>query len=38
MVRDYQAALGHIDLDPCNLHPGEARIVASRLRACLRAR
>lgn len=35
MVRDYQTALGHIDLDPCNLHPGEAEIVARQLGACL---
>lgn len=35
MVRDYQTDLGHIDLDPCNLHPGEAEIVARRLSACL---
>jgi hypothetical protein len=28
MVRDYQTDLGHIDLDPCNLHPGEAEKVA----------
>ena len=35
MVRDYQTDLGHIDLDPCNLHPGEARTVASQLLACL---
>ena len=35
MVRDYQTDLGHFDLDPCNLHPGEAEIVARRLSACL---
>ena len=35
MVRDYQTALGHIDLDPCNLHAGEAETVARRLTACL---
>lgn len=35
MVRDYQTDLGHIDLDPCNLHAGEAEVVAAQLRACL---
>ena len=35
MVRDYQTDLGHFDLDPCNLHPGEAQIVAQQLLACL---
>ena len=35
MVRDYQTDLGHIDLDPCNLHPDEAPIVARQLAACL---
>jgi L-seryl-tRNA(Ser) seleniumtransferase len=38
MVRDYQTDLGHIDLDPCNLHPGEAAIVARQLAVCLAAR
>ena len=38
MVRDYQTALGHIDLDPCNLHPGEAQLVAQQLAACLGTR
>ena len=28
---------GHFFLDPCNLHPGEAEIVAERLRAVLTA-
>jgi D-glucosaminate-6-phosphate ammonia-lyase len=37
LVRDYQTDLGHIDLDPCNLHPGEAEIVARQLAAVLRA-
>ena len=27
----------HIDLDPCNLHPGEEQVVARQLVACLRA-
>jgi len=35
MVRDYQTDLGYFDLDPCNLHAGEARIVAERLLQCL---
>ena len=37
MVRDYQTDLGYFDLDPCNLHPGEAHAVARQLQACLRA-
>ena len=36
MVRDYQTDLGYFDLDPCNLHPGEAEKVAHQLAACLR--
>jgi len=36
MVRDYQTDLGHIDLDPCNLHPGEAGKVAQQLATVLR--
>ena len=35
MVRDYQTDLGHFDLDPCNLHAGEAQLVARQLAACL---
>ncbi len=31
MVRDYQTDLGYIDLDPCNLHDGQALIVAQCL-------
>ena len=31
MVRDYQTDLGYFDLDPCNLHAGEAEIVARQL-------
>ena len=38
MVRDYQTDLGHIDLDPCNLHPGEAQKVAAQLAAILQSR
>ena len=37
MVRDYQTDLGHVDLDPCNLHPGEAEAVAQRLTQILSA-
>jgi L-seryl-tRNA(Ser) seleniumtransferase len=29
---------GHFFLDPCNLHPGEAEIVAERLRSILTAK
>ena len=36
MVRDYQTDLGHVDLDPCNLHPGEAETVAAQLATVLR--
>ena len=35
MVRDYQTDLGYFDLDPCNLHPGEAEKVAHQLAVCL---
>jgi L-seryl-tRNA(Ser) seleniumtransferase len=35
MVRDYQTDLGYFDLDPCNLHPGEAEKVARQLAICL---
>jgi len=38
MVRDYQTDLGYFDLDPCNLHPGEERVVAQQLRALLGSR
>ena len=34
MARDYQTDLGHIDLDACNLHPGEEQVVARQLVAC----
>jgi D-glucosaminate-6-phosphate ammonia-lyase len=37
MVRDHEVQRGHFYLDPCNLHPGEAQIVAHRLTAILRA-
>jgi len=35
MVRDYQTDLAYFDLDPCNLHPGEAEKVAQQLVAVL---
>jgi D-glucosaminate-6-phosphate ammonia-lyase len=38
MVRDYQTDQGHIDLDPCNLHAGEAQTVATQLTAILQIR
>jgi D-glucosaminate-6-phosphate ammonia-lyase len=31
IVRDDEIDRGFFELDPCNLHPGEAEIVASRL-------
>ncbi len=31
MVRDYQTDLGYVDLNPCNLHPGDDHVVARRL-------
>lgn len=31
IVRDHEAEHGYFFLDPCNLHPGEERIVAERL-------
>lgn len=36
IVRDHESARGHFYLDPCNLHPGEAEIVAGRLSETLR--
>jgi len=36
MVRDYQTDLGYFDLDPCNLHEGEAQTVARQLIATMR--
>ncbi|MBM2714051.1 aminotransferase class V-fold PLP-dependent enzyme [Mesorhizobium caraganae] len=35
--RNHEVERGHFFLDPCNLHPGEAEIVAERLRAVLTA-
>ncbi|MER8656841.1 aminotransferase class V-fold PLP-dependent enzyme [Mesorhizobium sp. M0847] len=37
IVRNHEVERGHFFLDPCNLHPGEAEIVAERLRALLTA-
>jgi len=31
IVRDHEAEHGYVLLDPCNLHPGEEKIVAERL-------
>ena len=31
IVRDHEVEHGFFYLDPCNLHPGEERIVAARL-------
>jgi D-glucosaminate-6-phosphate ammonia-lyase len=36
IVRDHEVANGHFFLDPCNLHPGEAEIVADRIVSTLR--
>jgi L-seryl-tRNA(Ser) seleniumtransferase len=33
IVRDHEVEQGFFQLDPCNLHPGEATIVAERVRA-----
>ncbi|MBW7922204.1 MAG: aminotransferase class V-fold PLP-dependent enzyme [Rubellimicrobium sp.] len=37
IVRDDEADLGHIHLDPCNLHEGEAATVADALRTVMAA-
>ena len=37
IVRDHEVERGFFFLDPCNLHTGEAEIVADRLIACLEA-
>ncbi|TIM16392.1 MAG: hypothetical protein E5Y69_37160, partial [Mesorhizobium sp.] len=37
IVRNHEVERGHFFLDPCNLHPGEAEIVAERLQAVLNA-
>jgi D-glucosaminate-6-phosphate ammonia-lyase len=38
IVRNHEIERGHFFLDPCNLHPGEAEIVAEQLRAILTAK
>lgn len=38
IVRDHEVELGHFYLDPCNLHPGEADVVAQALRRALTTR
>ncbi|RWE31795.1 MAG: aminotransferase class V-fold PLP-dependent enzyme [Mesorhizobium sp.] len=38
IVRNHEIERGHFFLDPCNLHPGEAEIVADQLRAILTAK
>ncbi|AZO73320.1 MAG: aminotransferase class V-fold PLP-dependent enzyme [Mesorhizobium sp.] len=38
IVRNHEVERGHFFLDPCNLHPGEAEIVAEQLRAILTAK
>ncbi|TAD89570.1 MAG: aminotransferase class V-fold PLP-dependent enzyme [Alphaproteobacteria bacterium] len=35
IVRDHMVEHGRFQLDPCNLHPGEAEIVADCIRQCL---
>ena len=37
IVRNHEVERGHFFLDPCNLHPGEAEIVAAQLAALLDA-
>ena len=31
IIRDHEVELGFFELDPCNLHPGEAEVVAERV-------
>ncbi|MGX5840412.1 aminotransferase class V-fold PLP-dependent enzyme [Mesorhizobium sp. ArgA1] len=38
IVRNHEVERGHFFLDPCNLHPGEAEIVAERMRTILTAK
>lgn len=33
IIRDHEAELGFFEMDPCNLHPGEEKIVADRVAA-----
>jgi L-seryl-tRNA(Ser) seleniumtransferase len=37
IVRDHEVEHGYFFLDPCNLHPGEAPVVAERIEAELKA-
>lgn len=37
IVRDHEVELGFFQLDPCNLHPGEEKVVAERIVAELEA-
>jgi L-seryl-tRNA(Ser) seleniumtransferase len=37
IVRDHEVELGFFQMDPCNLHPGEEKIVADRVAAELEA-
>ncbi|HVL71408.1 MAG TPA: hypothetical protein VM434_05920 [Beijerinckiaceae bacterium] len=37
IVRDHEASMGRFFLDPCNLHPGEAEVVATRIVETARA-
>ena len=37
IVRDHEVEHGYFYLDPCNLHPGEAEVVADRLDAVIDA-
>lgn len=37
IVRNHEVERGHFFLDPCNLHPGEAEVVAAQLAALLEA-
>lgn len=37
IVRNHETERGHFYLDPCNLHPGEAEIVAGQLANMLRS-
>jgi L-seryl-tRNA(Ser) seleniumtransferase len=37
IVRDHEVEKGFFQLDPCNLHPGEAKVVAARVLAELEA-
>lgn len=37
IVRGHETERGHFYLDPCNLHPGEAEIVAGQLQKTLRS-